>query len=67
MFAEFRPALVMLALLSVLTGIAYPLAVTGLGQSLFPSQANGSLIDSGGRVIGPALIGQPFTEPRYFW
>ncbi|HMN80931.1 MAG TPA: potassium-transporting ATPase subunit KdpC [Burkholderiaceae bacterium] len=67
MFAEFRPALVMLVLLSVLTGIAYPLSVTGLGQLLFPVQANGSLIESGGRVTGSTLIGQPFSEPRYFW
>ncbi|MBE3551475.1 MAG: potassium-transporting ATPase subunit KdpC [Kyrpidia tusciae] len=52
--------------LTVLTGVAYPLVVTGLAQLLFPWQANGSLVESGGRVVGSALIGQTFQDPRYF-
>jgi potassium-transporting ATPase KdpC subunit len=63
----FRNAVVMLLLMTVLTGIAYPLVVTGLAQVLFPSQANGSLIEKDGRPIGSTLIGQSFTEPKYFW
>lgn len=62
-----RPALVLVALFTLLTGLAYPFAMTGLGQALFPAQANGSLIVRDGQVIGSRLIGQPFTEARYFW
>jgi K+-transporting ATPase ATPase C chain len=63
-----RPALALFLLLSVVTGLAYPLAVTGLAQLLFPDQANGSLLeDAQGRVVGSALIGQGFTDPRHFW
>jgi K+-transporting ATPase ATPase C chain len=62
-----RPALVLLLLLSVLTGLVYPLAITGIAQAVFPSQANGSLIMDGDTVRGSALIGQPFADPRYFW
>lgn len=62
-----RPTVVMLLLLTALTGLAYPLAVTGLAQLLFPHQANGSLISVGGRPVGSELIGQPFSDPRYFW
>ncbi len=62
-----RPALVLLAFLTVLTGLVYPLAVTGLAQAIFPVQANGSLLQRDDRVIGSALIGQPFDDPRYFW
>ncbi|WP_250627914.1 potassium-transporting ATPase subunit KdpC [Pinirhizobacter soli] len=62
-----RNALVMLLLMTVITGIAYPLVVTGLAQVLFPSQADGSLIVKNGRPIGSALIGQSFTSPKYFW
>ena len=64
---EIRPALTMLLLLTVLTGLVYPLAVTGLAQLLFPDQANGSLIVREGRVIGSRLIGQYFDKPEYFW
>ena len=62
-----RPALVLFAVLSVVTGLLYPLAVTGVAQTMFSHQANGSLITQGGKVVGSALIGQSFTEPRYFW
>jgi len=62
-----RPAATLLLLFTVLTGIVYPLLVTGLARGLFPSQANGSLIRRGERVIGSELIGQPFDDPRYFW
>ena len=64
---QIRPALTMLLLLTVLTGLVYPLAVTGLAQLLFPDQANGSLIVREGRVIGSKLIGQYFDKPEYFW
>jgi K+-transporting ATPase ATPase C chain len=62
-----RPAIVTLALLTLVTGVAYPLAVTGLAQALFSHQANGSLIVEDGQAIGSELIGQPFDDPRYFW
>jgi potassium-transporting ATPase KdpC subunit len=67
MLKELKPALLMLAVLSVVTGVAYPLLVTGIAQGLFPYQANGSLIEKGGKVAGSELIGQPFSDPRYFW
>ena len=63
----FRPALVLFAVLSLVTGLAYPLAVTGLAQVLFPDQANGSLVKVKGVVVGSALIGQPFSQPGHFW
>jgi K+-transporting ATPase ATPase C chain len=63
----FRPAAVLLALCTLLTGIVYPLAVTGLAQVIFPSQADGSLIWQDGRIVGSAQIGQSFDDPRYFW
>jgi K+-transporting ATPase ATPase C chain len=67
MLKELKPALLMLALLTVLTGGVYPLLVTGIAQGLFPHQANGSLIEQDGKVVGSELIGQPFSDPKYFW
>jgi len=64
---QLRPAVVVLVVLTVVTGVAYPLLVTGLAQLVFPSQANGSLIVRDGKAVGSALIGQPFDDPRYFW
>ncbi len=66
MVNSFRPAIVMMALFTLLLGLAYPLAVTGIAQVAFPGQANGSLVrDAGGRVVGSALIGQPFAGATY--
>jgi|SRR5450830_5159 len=62
-----RPAVVLFILLSLITGVAYPLATTALGKWLLPNQANGSLIEKDGKLIGSSLIGQNFTEPQYFW
>ena len=67
MGAHIRPALVLLIVLSVLTGLVYPVVVTGIAQLVFPRQANGSLIVRDGKVVGSALIGQPFDDPKYFW
>lgn len=67
MYRELRSTLVVFALLAILTGLAYPLLVTGIAQIVFPSQADGSLIHRDGRVIGSTLIGQGFDDPRYFW
>ncbi len=61
------PSLRMLVVLTVLTGVAYPLLVTGLAQVAFPSRANGSLIVAGDKTVGSELIGQPFSDPKYFW
>jgi potassium-transporting ATPase KdpC subunit len=67
MAALLRPALVLLATLSVVTGLVYPAAVTGLAQVLFAEQAGGSLIAAGDHAVGSALIGQPFSDPGHFW
>jgi K+-transporting ATPase ATPase C chain len=67
MLAQVRAAVVMLGALTVITGIAYPLLVTGVAQAAFPHQANGSLIVKDGKAVGSSLIGQPFDDPRYFW
>ena len=66
-FASLRPALVLLLLLSVLTGLLYPLIVTGLAHLLFPAQAAGSLIVQDGQLRGSRLIGQSFSDPGHFW
>src|SRR6187397_3220906 len=65
--SELRPALIVFGLLTVLTGIAYPLVVTGIGQAAFHGSANGSIIESGGRPVGSRLLGQPFSSPKHFW
>lgn len=62
-----RPALTLFLGLSLITGLAYPLATTGAAQALFPAQANGSLITVDGQAVGSRLIGQSFSEPQYFW
>ena len=67
MAAYLRPALTSLILFTLITGVAYPLLVTGIAQVAFPFQANGSLIVEDGKVVGSALIGQPFDDPKYFW
>lgn len=67
MTAIFRPAIVLLLILTVLTGIAYPLLVTGIDQIAFPTQANGSLLMRDGKAVGSSLIGQNFSDPKYFW
>ena len=64
---HLRPAVVLFVALSLLTGLAYPLAVTGLAQLAFPAQANGSLIAQGGKLLGSELIGQAFGDPGHFW
>ncbi|MFY8032124.1 MAG: potassium-transporting ATPase subunit KdpC [Devosia sp.] len=66
MLSNLRPAITLLLAFTLLTGIAYPLAMTGAAQALFPKEANGSLIEEDGKVIGSALIGQAFETDRYF-
>lgn len=67
MISLLRPVLVLFALLTLVTGFAYPLLVTGIGQWAFPRQIAGSLVVSGGKVVGSSLIGQSFQAPEYFW
>lgn len=67
MMTQLRPALLLLLAMTVLTGLIYPLAITGIAQLVFPQQANGSLIMIDGRAYGSELIGQSFDDPKYFW
>lgn len=64
---QIRPTLVVLILFTLLTGVIYPLVVTGIAQIVFPEKANGSFIKRGGKIVGSELIGQPFSDPKYFW
>lgn len=66
MLREIRPAIVLLLVLTAITGLAYPLAMTGIARAIFPAQAQGSLIEKDGKVIGSALIGQEFKDDKYF-
>jgi K+-transporting ATPase ATPase C chain len=65
--SQLRPALILFLILTAITGVIYPLVVTGLAQVIFPSQANGSLIVQNGQAVGSSLIGQQFDDPKYFW
>jgi potassium-transporting ATPase KdpC subunit len=67
MKSQLKPAIVSLAIFTLLTGVLYPLLVTGIAQIVFPRQSNGSLIEHNGQVVGSDLIGQSFDDPRYFW
>ena len=67
MLRSFKEAFVMLVALTLVTGVVYPLLVTGIAKAVFPGQAAGSLIERNGKTVGSALIGQPFSDPKYFW
>jgi K+-transporting ATPase ATPase C chain len=67
MLSQIRPAILLLVILTVLTGLVYPAVVTGIARLVFPWQANGSLVLKDGKAVGSALIGQPFDDPKYFW
>ena len=67
MLAQLRPAFTLLGVLTAVTGIAYPLVVTAISQALFGDKANGSLVVQDGKTMGSKLIGQPFSDPKYFW
>jgi potassium-transporting ATPase KdpC subunit len=67
MLRSFKDAFLMLVALTLVTGVVYPLLVTGIAKAVFPGQAEGSLIERDGKAVGSALIGQPFSDPKYFW
>jgi len=67
MTSQLRPALSVFAALTLICGVFYPLAVTGIGSAVFPAQASGSMVEVNGKAVGSSLIGQAFTSPRYFW
>jgi K+-transporting ATPase ATPase C chain len=67
MLRTFKDSFLMLVVLTIVTGVMYPLIVTGIAQGVFPAQANGSLVERDGKSVGSTLIGQPFSEPKYFW
>jgi K+-transporting ATPase ATPase C chain len=67
MLSDLRTSVVILLLFSLITGVAYPLAITAVAQLVFPHHANGSLIEGDGRVVGSELVGQTFSRPEYFW
>ena len=67
MLRQLRAALTVFLVLSIVTGVIYPLVVTGVAQAIFPYRANGSVMEKNGKAVGSQLIGQPFDDPRYFW
>ncbi len=66
-YKQLRTSIIAIAVFTVLTGILYPLVVTGIAQLIFPQKANGSFIEKDGKILGSELIGQPFSDPKYFW